>query len=246
MKTVAAVGLRLSYTTPISSDKRHFSLTSRRPQATAAALAAELPKIEHSGEEDGFVYQGPLTKPFRNLKLFSLASIGLSASLSPLLFVVESSLPMSARFALAGIAVGTSGLSTSLISWCASPYVTTMHRFRPGRSGGAEELELTTQSLFLKPRVTRVFDPSFLIETRRPLARWELADKIRLTDCRKEAVGTNVHPQEGSEETVAETRDEKGEVIGRWIVKWGADGEGQCHQMGSVKRYFNVHEELLQ
>jgi hypothetical protein len=41
-------------------------------------------------------------------------------------------------------------------------------------------------------------------------------------------------PIAGSEETVAETRDEKGEVIGRWIVTWGEGGEGTCRESGKV------------
>ncbi|CAA7258964.1 unnamed protein product [Cyclocybe aegerita] len=153
---------------------------------------------------------------------------------------------MSARLALASIALGTSGLSTALVSWCAKPYVTTLRRFRPDGSGTAEELEMTTLSLTLQPRITKVYDPSFLIETRRPLAKWELAEKIALTPIRTHAVGTNLHPADGQEETVAETADANGNVMGRWIVKWGENGVGTCHQVGHVIRYFNVHEELLQ
>jgi len=196
--------------------------------------------------EDSFLYHGPLSKSFRNLKIFSLSSVGLTLGLTPILFVVESGLPMSARISLAAIAVGTSGLSTSLIAWCAKPYVTTMRRFRLVRSGSAEVLELTTQSLFLKPLITKVYDPSFLIESRRPFAQWELAKVLVLSPSRTESVGANVHPEEGIEETVAETRTADGTILGRWIVKWGADGAGTCHQMGHVVRYFNVHEELLQ
>lgn len=80
----------------------------------------------------------------------------------------------------------------------------------------------------------QVYDPSFLIETRRPLAKWELAEKIRLTPSRTDAVGTNVHPAAGHEETVAETRNEKGDVIGRWVVKWDENGSGTCHEVGYV------------
>ncbi|KAF9486029.1 hypothetical protein BDN70DRAFT_870537 [Pholiota conissans] len=148
--------------------------------------------------------------------------------------------------ALAGLALGTSTLSTSLVAWAARPYVTKMRRYRPNTAGSAEEVDLTTYTLFMRPLTTKVYDPSFLIETRRPLAKWELADKIHLTANRTDAVGTNVHPESGHEETVAETRNEKGEVIGRWVVKWEENGAGTCHQVGKVVRYFNVHEELLQ
>jgi hypothetical protein len=82
-----------------------------------------------------------------------------------------------------------------------------------------------------------VYDPSFLIETRRPLAKWELAEQITLTQSRTDAVGTNVHPTLGKEETVAETTNERGEVIGRWVVKWGEGGVGTCYEVGHVVRW---------
>ena len=75
-----------------------------------------------------------------------------------------------------------------------------------------------------------------MLETTRPFAQWELADKIHLTSTRTESVGANVHPEEGMEETVAETKDVNDTTIGRWVVKWGADGTGTCHQMGRVVR----------
>lgn len=82
----------------------------------------------------------------------------------------------------------------------------------------------------------QVYDPSFLIETRRILAKWELADTIHLTENRTDAVGTNVHPEPGAEETVAETRDENGEVVGRWVVRWEENGKGTCHEVGKIVR----------
>lgn len=63
---------------------------------------------------------------------------------------------MNARIALAGLAVGTSGTSTALVAWCAKPYVTEMHRFRPDGAGCAEEVEMTTYTLTLQPRFTKV------------------------------------------------------------------------------------------
>ncbi|KAJ3513981.1 hypothetical protein NLJ89_g2636 [Agrocybe chaxingu] len=190
------------------------------PNYLAAEPSIGSKSTEHHVTEDSYVYHGPLATPFRRLKIFSLTSLGLSTTLSPFLFIIESNLPMSARLALASIALDGSGT--------------------------AEELEMTTLSLTLQPRITKVYDPSFLIETRRPLAKWELAEKIALTPIRTHAVGTNLHPAEGQEETVAETADTNGNVMGRWIVKWGENGVGTCHQVGHVIRYFNVHEELLQ
>ncbi|KAF9560970.1 hypothetical protein CPC08DRAFT_601710, partial [Agrocybe pediades] len=182
------------------------------------------------------IYNGPLTAAFRRLKLFSLGSFGLSLTLSPFIFLIESNLPLNARLALAGIALGTSGLSTGLVAWCAKPYVTVLRRFPAEELGGAEEVELTTYTITMQPRTTRVYDPSFLIETRRPLAKWELAESIVLNRTRTDAVGSNVHPEAGTEETVAETRNSKGEIIGRWIVKWEEGGVGKCHEAGAIVR----------
>ncbi|KAG6840757.1 hypothetical protein C0991_004607 [Blastosporella zonata] len=83
----------------------------------------------------------------------------------------------------------------------------------------------------------KVYDPTFLIETRRALAKWELAHKMVLSGDKTGEPGT--------EETVAETVDKDGNLLGRWVVNWGENGEGTCHEVGKIVRYFNVHEELL-
>ncbi|KAH8114218.1 hypothetical protein DFH11DRAFT_1596628, partial [Phellopilus nigrolimitatus] len=49
-----------------------------------------------------------------------------------------------------------------------------------------------------------------------------------------------------TEETVAETMNAQGRVLGRWFVLWNDDGtKGVCRGEGKVQRFFNVHEELL-
>lgn len=168
------------------------------------------------------IYNGPLTTTFRRLKLFSLSSLGLSFGLAPFLFLLETSsgLPTVARFALAGTALATSGVSTALVGWCGKPYVTTLER-----EGGA--VTMTTLTLALNKRVTRVYDTTFLVDSSRPFAKWELAETVHV-DGKKITAGT--------EETVAETLNSKGTVIGRWIVKWGEGGEGTCREVGKISR----------
>lgn len=139
---------------------RNISISSSKHQSDQNLQSSAAKATRQRATEDPFVYHGPLTTAFRRLKLFSLASFGLSATLSPFMFLVDSSLPMNARVALAGIALGTSGLSTGLVSWCAKPYVTKMRRFRPDGVGSAEELELITSTLMLRPRITKVH-PNF-------------------------------------------------------------------------------------
>lgn len=140
-----------------SFSTRGLSTSSSKQQiyadlSTSTANTPDTPRVI----EDPFVYNGPLTTAFRRLKIFSLSSIGLSTFLTPFLFVIESNLPMNARFALATLALGTSALSTSLVAWAAKPYVTTMRRYRPDTTGSAEEVEMSTYTLFLRPLTTKV------------------------------------------------------------------------------------------
>ena len=89
---------------------------------------------------------------------------------------------------------------------------------------------MTTNTMFLRKLVTTVYDVTFLLETRTTLAKWELAKAITLPPARSNEVHS------GQEETVAETRNAEGKVIGRWIVMWDDDGRGTCRQEGHVVR----------
>ncbi|THV06683.1 hypothetical protein K435DRAFT_960289 [Dendrothele bispora CBS 962.96] len=220
----------------ISSSQRYFSASPRKtqqPQDAKTAPDATSPASEKA------VYHGPLTATFRRLKLFSLASLSLSSTLSPFFFIIESNLPGFARAALAATALSTSVLTTALVAWATRPYVTTLRRLDPS-TDGAKGLEMTTFTLTLSPRITRVYDLEFLVETDRPLAKWELAREVILPAQSKDG-----QPIVGKEETVAETLDKHGKVLGSWVVKWKENGEGDCREIGKVVRHFNVHPELL-
>ncbi|GBE80741.1 Uncharacterized protein SCP_0304600 [Sparassis crispa] len=179
--------------------------------------------------------------------MFSLSSLGLTLAVTPLMFIMEttSALPLTGRFVLAGIAVATSGVSTALISWCGKPYVTKLRWLEP--EGTPKEstraLEMTTFTLRLRERITRVYDTAFLVPASRPFATWELAEMFQLP--RAEAAREKSAGLLPREETIAETTNKDGKVIGRWIVNWSEDGMGRCREIGRVARYFNVHEELL-
>lgn len=190
-------------------------------------------------------YTGPLTQTFRRLKIFSLGSLTLTTIMTPFLFLMEtaSAVPFIGRCALGGTILATSGLSTALVGWLAKPYVTTLRWLKPEGGGAmpsqaagkqATGLEMTTMSLTLKPRITRVYDTAFLVPTNRPLAKWELAEAFKLPE--KEAEAETRHGSLPREETIAETVDKDGNVLGRWIVKWGTDGVGQCHEAGKIIR----------
>ncbi|KAH9050985.1 hypothetical protein EDB83DRAFT_2399573 [Lactarius deliciosus] len=231
------------------------SQTTRRAIASSTASLSTVPTSEATTSDDDIIYVGPLTQTFRRLKIFSLSSLALAGSLSPFIFIVESSLPSTARAALAATALATSGVSTALVAWCGKPYVTTLRRLSSTAPTAPQQqqqhtthshnanapagIELTTLTLALTPRATRVYDPVFLGDATRAFARWELARSVQLPPEDAAAV------RPGEEETVAETLDSAGKVVGRWIVTWGENGEGSCRAEGRVQTHFNVHEELL-
>ena len=65
------------------------------------------------------------------------------------------------------------------------------------------------------------------------MAKWELAQQMALPASRLATEGKELV---GKQETVAETMDHTGKVIGRWVVTWGENGEGVCHEAGTVIR----------
>lgn len=215
-----------------SSSSRKLS-HSTRPSQSASAQASTLGPREDSQPVS---YHGPLTQTFRRLKIFSLASLGLTFSMTPFLFIVESSLPVSARIFLTATAISTSSISTALVSWCGAPYVVDLCRLTPAENEGIEGVEMTTLTLTLKKLTTRVYDSDFLVETSRPFAKWELPLAIQLPPPDEDITTAGKAGAPGEEETVAETLNDKGEIIGRWIVKWGEGGTGSCRGTGKVLR----------
>lgn len=153
---------------PSLASCRHFSISLARRnvavEATAASASSTTSTRTSTGNENESitedvydkVYVGPLESTFRRLKVFSLASLTLSTTLAPFMFVIESNLPPTARLALASIAITTSATSTAMVAWCGKPYVTQLRYIRPEENGGAEGMEMTTMSLLMKPRITRV------------------------------------------------------------------------------------------
>ncbi|KAI0691908.1 hypothetical protein BC835DRAFT_1407179 [Cytidiella melzeri] len=187
------------------------------------------------------IYLGPLTQTFRRLKLFSLASLGLTTVMAPFLFFMEtaSAVPLVGRVALVGTVLVTSSVSTMLVGWLGMPYVTVLRWF-PAEGSSTENgkravgVEMTTMTLTLKERITHVYDSAFLVPTNRPLAKWELAEVFKLPEKEVDVLAKECGlPRE---ETIAETMDKDGRVLGRWIVKWEADGTGTCRQTGKIIR----------
>ncbi|KAF9240922.1 hypothetical protein BU15DRAFT_45485, partial [Melanogaster broomeanus] len=158
---------------------------------------------------------------FRCLKIFSLASLGLTFAIAPFIFIVESALFMSVRIFLACAAISITGssISIALVTWCGAPYVVDLRRLTPAENGGIEGIEVTTLTLTLKRFTTRVYESDFLIRTSRLFAKWRLAQEIQLPPPSEVTgmAGKGGGPRE--EETVAEAQDEKGGIIGQWIIR---------------------------
>ena len=200
-------------------------------------------------------YTGPLAQTFRNLKLFSLSSLGLIAGLSPVLFVVEApGIPVTARVALAGTALAMSGASTGLIAWCGAPYVSSMRRLVPspppasdptagtvkpeGASSGSsvtstmathyDAVEMATKTLFSRDIYTQIYDPAVLGSTNRPFATWELQSQLRVP---VDASNTS-RIAGGREEVIARTLSAGGEVYGEWLVRWTQDPNNEEYLLG--------------
>ena len=209
--------------------RRHFSTTLSQYQLPFEKNSENSP----SPISPVIVYEGPLSRTFRSLKIFSLSSLGLAIALTPFMFIIDTSLPFIARVVLAATALGTSGVSTGLVGWCGQPYVKTVRTLSGGNDlkpaeAAVNGIQLETFTLTLRPRFTNVYDTAFLTETRRPFAKWELADSVTL-----QKSGEEVPP----EETIAETLDAQGKVLGRWIVAWNDDGtRGVCRSEGKVQR----------
>lgn len=224
-----------------------LSVQSRRLSTSplTADDATLLTKSSGDSQAEPVAYHGPLTQTFRRLKIFSLSSLGLSCIMTPFIFIVESSLPISARIVLATTALSTSSISTALVGWSGAPYVVDLQKLSPADNGNIEGIEMTTLTLALQRLVTRVYDADFLVDTKRPFAKWELAQSVQLPSSKEDALMAMKGGAPGEEETIAETFNSAGKIVGRWIVRWENDGAGTCRGTGKVVRYFNVHEELL-
>lgn len=226
-----------------------FPLTSARQNTTASVTSEAVsepipnPRSTTVANTKDYVYRGPLTNTFRRLKIFSLSSLVWGFVVSPLMFILDgvSGLPMVARISLVAFAFTTSGVSTALIAWCGKPYVSSL-RFIPPPPGIPEDgihrssiVEMTTFTLALHPRITTIYDTAFLIPTNRPFAKFELAEAFRLPPAEVES--EQLKGNLPRDETVAETRDKKGNVVGRWVVQWDEKGQGTCYEIGTVSRY---------
>jgi hypothetical protein len=178
-------------------------------------------------------YRGVYTDSYKKLKAFSLSSLALATMVTPLMFLIESSIPAGGRAFLGIAAMSTSSLSTALIAWAGSSYVTHLKVDEGGR-----RLEFTTTTIFLRSVKTIVYDPIFLEENADYFIKVRLRSAIRIPMAEVERQGVKL--EDGQEETVAESLDSSGNVQGWWAVRWRREGDagfvGECRAVGKVKR----------
>ncbi|CAL1711396.1 unnamed protein product [Somion occarium] len=209
-----------------------------------------VPRTQSPNHPEELVYHGLLRNNIRAMKLWTSSSLMSCVVLTPVLLFMEI-IPPIGVLAMAGTFLTAYGAAASMVSWCGGPYVFTLRwlptNYAHDQNGtGTKEpqvVEITTMSLTLNQRITRVYDTAFLLPTIRPFATWELAEFFRLSPHEVEArKAKGVLP---GKEVIAETLDKKGVVIGKWVVHWNENGSGACEEQGRVSRYFKVHEELL-
>ncbi|TRM69035.1 hypothetical protein BD626DRAFT_446701 [Schizophyllum amplum] len=238
-RNLLTTGTRSCFRIALASRQQHRSFTSTnlRRQKTAEETGTLTPpsELSHDKLEEVLTYRGPLAATMRRLKYVTMSTLTLTSAAIPIMFLTQSSLSPLALVSLTGTVLATSGISTGLVAWGCGPYVSRLRKLREPEAG-TEVVEMSTWSVFLRERTTKVYMTDALVKTERPLATWMLAPYIQ-------------RPPEsvviGTEQVVAETLNDKGEVIGRWLVVWGEEGMGVCREVGKVIRHFYVHEELL-
>lgn len=210
---------------------RMLSFTTSKLAATTASVDSvhdtppARPTLETGNahkDHSAIIYTGPLASTFKRLKIFSISACVATTAFTPFLFVLESSLPLVARTVLCGTVLTTTFISAGLVGRTGAPYVNSLRRTEDGAG-----LEMSTSTMMLRPRTTTVYDPAFLVASKRPFTTWQLAHSVQLPP------SPNM-PAPGSEETVAETKNDKEEVTGRWIVTWGENGAGICTESGKI------------
>jgi hypothetical protein len=219
------------------SKPNSFNFHLPRSSAATAHFRKLSTKPEDSKEESTspvlLEYRGMYADSYKKLKAFSLSSLALATMVTPLMFLIESSIPAGGRAVLGVAAMSTSSLSTALIAWAGSSYVTRLKVDEGGR-----RLEFTTTTIFLRSVRTVVYDPLFLEATEHYFVKVRLRNTIRIPMAEVERQGMKL--EDGQEETVAETLDPSGNVKGWWAVKWRQEGDagfvGECRGVGNVKR----------
>ncbi|KAL1756698.1 hypothetical protein FB107DRAFT_210890 [Schizophyllum commune] len=224
---VSASYARLACFPRLSQRSFHASVLRRQDAAAKPTSPSPTSTTTNDKLEEVVSYRGPLAPTMRKLKYVTMSTLALTSAAVPVMFLTQSSLSPVALISLTGTVLATSGISTGLVAWGCGPYVTRLRKLRDAARTGGEVVEMNTWSVFLRERTTRVYMTEALVKTERPLATWMLAPYLQRP-------ADSVVP--GTEQVVAETLNDEGEVIGRWLVVWGEEGYGVCREVGKVIR----------
>ncbi|KAG8808941.1 hypothetical protein FRC17_003691 [Serendipita sp. 399] len=193
-----------AWTSLLTTPNAHF-LSTRKVSTEVKSESGPSPPDSKAKRAVLLEYKGPLTETYHKLKIFSLTSLGLAVAMTPLMFYIDSAVSTGGRAILGLTAMSTSGLSTALVSWAGKSYVTQLMVEEPG-----PRLKFTTTNLFLRERITTVYDPLFLEPAEEYLTKVRLRKSVRIPMKEVERLGMRL--SDGMEETVAETADSNGEV----------------------------------
>lgn len=117
------------------------------------------------------IYTGPLARPVRSVKLFSVTSLGLTIVGSPLLAVlVSDKMPLIAGAVIAASAVAVSCSTTGLLAWFAKPYVTRLSVSRSDRA----LLRAETLTLLGRPQTDEFHLDDVSLQAGRPFASFRV------------------------------------------------------------------------
>ncbi|GAO49752.1 hypothetical protein SAICODRAFT_32180 [Saitoella complicata NRRL Y-17804] len=107
-------------------------------------------------------YDSPLRKAVTGLKIFSVGSLGLTAAITPIFIMMEST---GAQMVMIGTAFTVSALNTLMVTYLTSPYVIRARTIlSPSSSSEGRQIEFTTLSL-IGTKKTATFPAKVLMET---------------------------------------------------------------------------------
>ncbi|BFZ65007.1 hypothetical protein YB2330_006170 [Saitoella coloradoensis] len=111
-------------------------------------------------------YDSPLRKAVTGLKIFSVGSLGLTAAITPIFIMMEST---GAQMVMIGTAFTVSALNTLMVTYLTSPYVIRARTILPTSSSSSasddgRQIEITTLSL-IGTKKTATFPAKVLMET---------------------------------------------------------------------------------
>ncbi|XP_057798973.1 uncharacterized protein LOC131014863 [Salvia miltiorrhiza] len=173
--------------------------------ASQPAVAEDDDKISigpRKGREDGneekereVVYYGPISSTIKKVKLLSLSTCCLSASLGPVItFMTSPDMNVILKYAVASTVVVLSASTTAALHWFVSPYV---HKLRWQPGSDSFEVEMMSWMATFVPKTVKFADirPA---QTQRPYVSFQANGNFYFVDtehCYNKALLAKLTPQ---------------------------------------------------